>query len=358
MEATLIKSSIEEPLPFVPGNIPEFPNLEGYMIESANYPDLLPEPPKEIEPMKRYPPRRMETEIFKQTITEPPPKPGMMQLADDIQVIVDNLKVEQPKPNPSLLSKLIADFTGWRRSRPRKKYVEIRTDGDLSKLLHGIRNENADHLPFTPSFILDKSTNLSRLVSLFVPTETLVRAGLHDLSIEQLAENGLTISSLRCYQRSPADLAKFYSTFEFLLAAGFNRLHFDSRLWTLEKIADAFNISPNLMANMCMLDVRDLLYAGVLPGDLSKYGVTSEVIRDDRAGQPFEIYYALNMTPFDLKNTFGFKAEHLFKQGRPTMNNTQLCVLWHRCKWTADNLRKVGGTTEILRRLNLPTGKV
>lgn len=339
----------------VPGHIPQFPNLEEYMIEEANYPDLH-EPPPQVPPMKRYLPRP-ESTVFKVSTTDTPPPPPLQQLNEDIQHAIDNLTLAPPveKPKPSLLSQLLVDFNLWRKTRPRKKYIEIRTESDLVKLLHGIRNENADQLPFSPTFILEKKTQLSQLISMFAPTDVLIRAGFQNLTAEQLADHGLTISNLRCYQRSPTDMAKLYTTFEHLLATGFNHLHFDSRLWSLESFAAAFKIDPPLMAHMCQLNARDLMYAGVAPENLPRYGITGEHIRDDP--HPFELYYAINMNPFQLRTTFKFNISNLFKNDAPIMNTTQICILWHRCKWNKENLFRIGATKQDLRQLGIPIDK-
>jgi hypothetical protein len=340
----------------VPGNIPQFPNLEEYMLEDANYPDLH-APPPEIPAMKRYPPRKIETEVFK--VSEQPKPAPFVEINQEIQTAIDNLQPVQPKVDtkPSLLSRLLSDFNIWRKNRPKKRYIEVRTESDLTKLFHGIRNENADQLPFSPTYILDKKTQLSQLISMFAPTDVLIRAGFRDLNAEQLAEHGLVISNLRCYQRSPADIAKLYTTFEYFLAAGFNRLHFDSRLWTLEAFAAAFKMSPTFMAKLCGLGVRDLLYAGVTPANLPFYDITAKTIRDDPYNQPYEIYFAINMNPFELRKLFQFQVSDLFKDGIPVMNNAQICILLHRCRWTKENLIRVGATKADLIGLGIPVKK-
>jgi hypothetical protein len=328
-----MEEQAEAPL-VVPGSIPQFPNLTEYFEPKPEYNDLLPSEQRRVYKYSTRPLPEVEQE--KEEIAQ---DDAVQEFTQNMREL-DNAILKIPIKKPSILSRMWEDFRLWRESRPKRRYVEVKTPMQLQKLLHDVRNENADVLPFTPAYIVEKTGQLANLLTHFASSEILIRAGLRNLNADQLAEQGILISNLRTYHRTPAEMAKFFTTFERLLNAGFNKLQFDSRLWTLGAFAKAYKMEPVLMGHMCNMEVRDLLYAGVSPLDLPAFGITAERIQTDK--NPFEIFYALRLSPEQLQQHFAFQPNHLFVGKKVLMNNIQLCILTHSCQWTISNLRAIG----------------
>lgn len=311
-----------------------YPALSEYIEPKPEYNDLLPADQRRTYKYQTRPLADIEKET--ETVEHDEALNEFVRNMAELDAAV----LPVPVKRETILSRMWNDFQLWRQSRPKRRYVEIKTPVQLQKLLHDVRNEDADVLPFSPTYIVEKTGQLANLLTHFASSELLVRAGLRNLNSDQLAEHGILISNLRTYHRSPAEMAKFFTTFESLLNAGFTKLQFDSRLWTLHSFAKAYKMEPVLMSHMCNMDVRDLLYAGVKPQELPGFGVTAERIQADK--NPFEIFFALRLSPRELQEQFGFQPNHLFVGKRAMMNNIQLCILTHTCDWTISNLRGIG----------------
>jgi hypothetical protein len=320
----------------------EFPAIDR-LLSTPNYPQLEPEPPA----------------------PEVVPPPPIDKAADDAlrefqQNMAELDATIQPKPEkaPSWIGQKLRDFQGWRQSQPRRRYVTIRTAGDLQHLLHDTRLDAASTPPFSPSYLLQNTSQLTHLVSHFAGTNELVRAGLQGLDAQGLASVGLQIFNLRTYHRTPADLVEFFTNVEGLCAAGFTKVHFDSRFWSLAGISAAFKQEPIFMGKFFGMTPRDLLFAGVEPRQLREHGVTADALFMDRA--PFELFYALGMEPAELKEHFGMQPHHLCPdEGPPLLSQVQLCLLTWKHNWTQPRLLQFGCTQGQLRKLGmLPTVKV
>ena len=330
--------------------IPEFPELTRYFEErKPEYNDAhAPEHRLERPPPNVYSARSpLEVE---EIVADKEKDEELIAFKRDMKEL-DDLVASPSTKKASLIGRLLNDFQLWRQNRPKRHYVELKTQGQLQKLLHDSRNENAD-LPFSPAYIRENTGELASLITHFASSEQLVRAGLRNLSAHDLAEQGLLISNLRTYHRAPAEMAKFFTSFDNLCDAGFTKYQFDSRLWSLNAFASAYSLEPVIIAAKCEMGAADLLYAGVKPADLPAYGITAEHIVTQKS--PFEIFHALRMDPLELHQQFAFHPNHLFIDGkRPLMNNVQLCILLHHCDWKLSKLREIGCTTEQFMALGM-----
>lgn len=331
--------------PAVSDNIPQFVELEKLVAGDPSYPDLHPE-------IKRPTPKYV---AKSPVILEEEKEQGedLMEFCDRLKTMETQLLPQAPKVRQSVIGRLIDDFQEWRQQRPRRRYVNIQTAGQLQKLLHDLRNADADVPPFAPDFIIESSNQLARCLAYHASTEILLRAGLRDLNTEELATHGLMISNFRTYHRTPEEMARFYSTFESLLSAGFTRLQFDSRIWTLRSFAKSFKMEPSLMANLCNMQPRDLLYAGIAPTELPEFGIDAEKIFSD--SNPFELLFAINLPLPKFQELFHLHPHHFFKEDQktPVLTVLQHVALVSRCNWHGKELEAIGCTKPQLVKLGM-----
>lgn len=312
----------------------EFPAINR-LLSTPNYPQLEPEPPASEIPS---PVDTTGDEVLQEF------QRNMSQLDAIIQ--------PNPEKAPTWLGQKLRDFQTWRQAQPRRRYVAIRTAGDLQHLLHDTRHDAASTPPFSPSYMLKNTSQLAHLVSHFAGVNELIRAGLQGLDSQGLADVGLHIFNLRTYHRSPSDLVEFFTNIEGLCAAGFTKAHFDSRFWSLSEISNAFKQEPVLMAKFFGMGPRDLLFAGVAPTQLRDYNVNAEALITDRS--PFELFYALGMEPKDLQEHFNLQPDHLCPaEGPPLLSQVHLCLLTWKLNWTQTRLLEFGCTQNQLRKLGM-----
>jgi hypothetical protein len=251
------------------------------------------------------------------------------------------------------LSKKIDQFRTWRRERPKRRAVSLRTANDVQEFFYQNSMGNKAMTPFNPNFVIEKKTRIAKLISYSAPPHILQQAGLHNLSAQKLAENGVVMQDLRNYRRYAEDLPVFFQSIHQLVAAGFTRFHFDARLWTLNDIAKAYGLDPLAVAAYFGMTVRDLLAADVKPTELPNFNVKMQNIMAD--SRPFELLFALRMNPIQLQQAFEFQPQHLFNsEDRPRLTTEQLDILCTFTDWNHANLAKVGFNIEQLSQLCVP----
>jgi hypothetical protein len=228
----------------------------------------------------------------------------------------------------------------------------LRTANDVQEFFQQNSLNAKNPVPFNPNFTIEKNSRIAKLVAYSSPAHLLKQAGLHNLNAEKLAENGIVLQDLRNYRRYASDLPIFFQTIHHLVAAGFTRFHFDSRLWSLKEVAAAYVLDPVPIAGTFGMTTRDLLAADVKPQDLKKYNVKMTNIMAD--SKPFELLFALRMTPLQLQKEFGFQPAHLFDgEGNPRLSSTQVDILHTFCNWTEPELRKMGFNDEQVQTLKI-----
>lgn len=234
--------------------------------------------------------------------------------------------------------------------RPHRRFVALRTANDVQEFFQHNSIATKSPQPFNPNFTIERNTRIAKLVAYSAPPHLLKQAGLNNLNSEKLAENGVVLQDLRNYRRYPEDLPVFFHSINNLRDAGFTRFHFDSRLWTLHDIAKAYGLDPVAVSGYFGMTVRDLLAADVKPLELAGFGVRMPQIMADN--KPFELLFAIRMSPTQLQSNFGFQPSHLFNENNEAkLATTQIDILHTFANWTDADLRKVGFIDAQLKQL-------
>lgn len=196
-------------------------------------------------------------------------------------------------------------------------------------------------LALNPEYTSPTAHILKRAMCLNQSADLLAAQGLCNANSLQLSNIGLGIMDFRIHQRSAADMKKMFTDLDRLSDAGFNAKSFDSRLWSLENICNAYNEQPENVIEHFDMCPSDIVAAGVPANQLHKYGVKMHHLASDP--NFFQLIVACGLPPQKFVQCYEAIPRQFFDpSGVCLLNPTQAKFLGHMHDWKAENLEQAG----------------